>query len=88
MRSERGFRIAIGAFAVLLVATVAAGAMAVPQVEEPCPLDGYILRLGDPGGHLSEAHAEVHRASYHGRGSAEHLRWWRVLTRMLGGLST
>ncbi|HEU4512264.1 MAG TPA: EAL domain-containing protein [Nocardioidaceae bacterium] len=69
------------------VSAIATGAMAVPQVEEPCPLDGYIHRLGDPGGHLSEAHAAVHRASHEGRGSTEHLRWWRVLTRMLGGLS-
>lgn len=68
------------------VSAIATGAMAVPQVDEPCPLDGYIERLGDPAGHLSEAHAAVHRASHAGRGSAEHQHWWRVLTKMLGGL--
>ena len=52
----------------------------------PCPLDRYIARIGDPSGHLAEAHAAVHRSSRLGRGSAEHMRWWRVLTKMLGGL--
>lgn len=70
------------------VAAIARGAMAVPEVDEPCPLDTYIDRLGDPGGRLSEAHAAVHRASHDGRGTAEHLRWWRVLTQTLGGLSS
>ena len=51
-----------------------------------CLLDRYIERVGDPGGHLAEVHASVHRASFAGRGSAEHMRWWRVLTKMLGGL--
>ncbi len=62
------------------------GTTAVPEVAEPCPLDGFIRRLGDPGGHLSEAHAAVHLAWADGPGSAEHLRWWRVLTKMLGGV--
>jgi hypothetical protein len=70
------------------VSAIARGAMAVPEVDEPCPLDGYIERMGDPGGHLSEAHAAVHRASHDGRGTVEYLRWWRVLTRTLGGLSS
>lgn len=53
------------------------------QVE--CPLDRYISRMGDPGGHVHEAHAEVHRASLAGRGTAEHMRWWRVLVKMVAG---
>jgi EAL domain-containing protein (putative c-di-GMP-specific phosphodiesterase class I) len=68
------------------VTAMVAGATAVPRVDVPCPLDGYIERLGDPGGHLAEAHAAVHRVSHDGRGTVEHLRWWRALTKMLGGL--
>lgn len=52
-----------------------------------CPLTRYIDRIDDPSGHLAEAHAAVHRAALQGRGSAEHMRWWRVLTKMLGGRS-
>lgn len=54
--------------------------------DETCPLGRYITRIDDTSGHLAEAHAAVHRAALHGRGSAEHMRWWRVLTKMLGGL--
>jgi EAL domain-containing protein (putative c-di-GMP-specific phosphodiesterase class I) len=58
----------------------------VPPVEvTDCPLSRYIGELGDPGGHLGEVHAEVHRSVRHGLGSAEHMRWWRVLTKMLAG---
>jgi EAL domain-containing protein (putative c-di-GMP-specific phosphodiesterase class I) len=50
-----------------------------------CPLACYIAALDDRGGHLAEAHAAVHRATRNGRGTADHMRWWRVLTKMLAG---
>jgi EAL domain-containing protein (putative c-di-GMP-specific phosphodiesterase class I) len=50
-----------------------------------CPLSRYISEVDDPGGHLAHVHAEVHRSARHGLGSAEHMRWWRVLTKMLAG---
>jgi EAL domain-containing protein (putative c-di-GMP-specific phosphodiesterase class I) len=50
-----------------------------------CPLSRYIGEAEDPGGHLAEVHAEVHRSVRQGLGSAEHMRWWRVLTKMLAG---
>lgn len=55
------------------------------RLRAECPLGGYIARVGDPGGHVQEAHAEVHRASLAGRGTAEHMRWWRVLVKMVAG---
>jgi EAL domain-containing protein (putative c-di-GMP-specific phosphodiesterase class I) len=55
-----------------------------PLEDAECPLTRYISRV-DNRGHLSEAHAAVHRATRNGRGTAEHMRWWRVLTKMLAG---
>ncbi len=49
--------------------------------DEACPLDRFLDRVGDPDGQVRQAHAEVHRACLAGRGTAEHLRWWRVLVR-------
>lgn len=67
-------------------AALAADSRALERSGTECPLDRYIERVGDPGGHLAEAHAAVHREGHRGRGTAAHLRWWRVLTKMLGGL--
>lgn len=57
------------------------------RLQLECPLDRYIARTGDPHGHVGVAHAEVHRAALAGRGSAEHMRWWRVLTKLVAGLA-
>jgi EAL domain-containing protein (putative c-di-GMP-specific phosphodiesterase class I) len=51
-----------------------------------CPMSRYVDEVADPGGHLAEAHAEVHRSVRHGLASTEHMRWWRVLTKMLAGV--
>lgn len=68
-------------------AAAGAGRSGVPAYGDAmeCPLTRYISRIDDPGDHLAEAHAEVHRAAPR-RGSTEHMRWWRVLTKMLAGL--
>lgn len=63
------------------------GAAEAARAPGDCPLDRYITRAGDPNGHVREAHAEVHRAALRGRGSGEHMRWWRVLTKMVAGLA-
>lgn len=55
-----------------------------PLEDAECPLARYITGVDDRG-HLAEAHAAVHRATRDGRGTAEHMRWWRVLTKMLAG---
>lgn len=52
------------------------------RFEEACPLDRFLDRVGgDPEGQVREAHAQVHRACRTGRGTADHLHWWRLLVR-------
>lgn len=57
-----------------------------PDLGGVCPMDRYLEQIEDPGGHIAEAHAAVHRATVQGRGTPEHMRWWRVLSKMLSGM--